>query len=85
MEQSKLTFSCFVLGDKLALALYVLSESAIPRTWLHVYNSEYDHDAHLDRQYAMASTVDKDLMKFKKRILTAWLASEGRTIGSRTL
>lgn len=40
---------------------------------------------HLDKQKAKASTVDNDLTKFKRRCLTIWLASVGRTTGSIAL
>ena len=41
--------------------------------------------AHLDKQYAEASTVDSDLTKFNTRCFTTWLDSVRKTIGSKAL
>ena len=45
----------------------------------------YDLDLHLVKIYAVAKTVDNDLTKVKRRVLTAWLAAEGNTTGSKPL
>ena len=43
------------------------------------------YHVHLVIIYAIAKTVDNDLTKVTRRVLTAWLAAEGSTTGSKPL
>lgn len=59
--------------------------TTITASFKHYIKNRKRTKAHQDTQYEKAITVENDRTKCRSRCLTAWLASEGKIIGSNDL